>query len=310
MPAFFIALTNVLVTLGCIVPGYLLRKFCKASETHLPTLSAILVYIGTPFLEFSSFISLKYEPGHLASMAVFFAVSLAAQLAFCLIFYAAAGKKRRQLEVRVINVASVLGNVGYFGLPLVRALLPDDPLAVCCATLFIVSMNMITFTLGVYLLTGNKKHVSVRSALLNPATISLAISLPFYLFGWGELLPAPVTSAVGNIAGMTAPLCMFILGIRLAASGARKLFSRPKVYLASALKLIVFPLFCWLLTLPAPLDPALKLTLVILAATPCASHTLNFSEIYHVDPELAANCILISTMFCFLTLPLATLLPF
>ena len=309
MTTFQIALTNVLVTLVCIVPGFLLCKFKKAFADHIPTISGILVYIGTPFLEFTSFASLKYEPSHLAQMGIFFAVSLVAQLSFCLLFYLIAGKRRHQRETRVINIASVLGNVGFFGLPIIRALLPDEPLAVCCAVMFIVSMNIVTFTLGVYLLTGDKKHISVRAALLNPATVGLLISLPFYFFDLGSKLPSAVTSMAGNIAGMTAPLCMFVVGMRLAASDLKKVVKRPGVYLASGLKLIAFPLFCYGLVLLVPLPPALKFTLVILSATPCASHTLNFSEIYHVDPEIAANCIFVSTLLCFLTLPLMTLLP-
>lgn len=309
MSTFQIALTNVLVTLACIVPGFVLCKFRKAFADHLPTISAILVYVGTPFLEFTSFASLKYERSHLPLLGLFFLISLFAQLSFCLLFYLIAGKRRNERKTRVINVASVLGNVGYFGLPIVRALLPDEPLAVCCCVMFIVSMNIVTFTLGVFLLTGDKKHISVRSALINPATIGLAISLPFYFFGWGAHLPAAVTSMAGNIAGMTAPLCMFIVGVRLAASKLSDLVKRPGVYLAAGLKLIVFPLFCYGLVMLLPLPSALRFTLVILASAPCASHTLNFSEIYHVDPEIAANCILISTLICFLTLPLMTLLP-
>ena len=309
MTTFQIALTNVLVTLACIVPGFALCKFKRAFADHIPTISGILVYIGTPFLEFTSFASLKYEPSHLAQMGIFFAVSLVAQLAFCLLFYLIAGKRRHERETRVLNIASVLGNVGYFGLPIIRALLPDEPLALCCAVMFIVSMNIVTFTLGVYLLTGDKKHISVRSALLNPATVGLLISLPFYFFDLGSKLPAAVTSMAGNIAGMTAPLCMFIVGVRLASSDLKQVIKRPGVYLASGLKLIVFPLFCYALVLPVPLPAYLKFTLVILASAPCAAHTLNFSEIYRVDPEIAANCIFVSTLLCFLTLPLMTLLP-
>lgn len=313
MNTFQIALTNVLVTIACIVPGFVLCKCRRAVADHIPTISAILIYIGTPFLELTSFASLRYEPGHLAQMGLFFVISLAAQLAFCLGFYLIAGKKRTLQPTRVVNVAAVLGNVGYFGLPLIRAILPGNALALCCATMFIVSMNIVTFTVGVYLLTGDRLHISVRSALINPATIGLMISVPFYFFGWGNYLPTAVTSMASNIAGMTAPLCMFVVGIRLAGTDFKALFVRGNAYLAALLKLIAFPLFCWLLTWPIsrflPLQPELRLTLVVLAATPCASHTLNFSELYGVNPDLAANCILISTILCFATLPAFTLLP-
>ncbi len=310
MSTFMIALTNVLVMLACIVPGFVLCKCRKAFSDHLPTISAILVYVGTPFLELSAFSSLRYERGHLAQMGLFFIISLVAQLAFCLIVYGLTGKRRAESDSRMVSIASVLGNVGFFGLPIVRALLPDNPLAVCCTTMFIVSMNMLTFTLGVFLLTGDRRHISIRAALVNPATIGLTISLPFYFFGWGAHLPAAVTSMISGIANMTAPLCMFVVGVRLAASDLRQLFVRPRVYIAVVLKLVIFPLFCYVLLLPVPLSAPLRFTLVTLSATPCAAHILNFSELYRTRPDLAANCILISTLLCFLTLPLFTLLPF
>ena len=309
MGTFKIALANVLVTLVCIVPGYVLCKAKKAFADHLPTLSGILIYIGTPFLELSSFSALTYDPADLPKMGLFFLISLFCQTAFCLLFFLLAGKRRTEQPVRVVNLAAVMGNVGYFGLPVIRALLPGNAFAQCCATMFIVSMNIVTFTLGIYLLTGDRKYISVRSALVNPATVGLLISLPVYFFGLGAKLPDAVVTMISNFAGMTAPLCMFILGVRLATVRFGSLFTCPGAYLASALKLAVFPLFCYVLTLPLPLHEAFRFTLVILAATPCASHVLNFAEIHHARPDLAANCVLISTLFSFITIPLLTLLP-
>ena len=309
MEIFRIALLNVVVTLACIVPGFVMRKAGKAHTEHLPTLSGILVYLCTPFLEFNSFISLEFDPVQLRDMGIFLLVAVAVEMLFCGLIVLVSGRRRGEFPTRVVTLASMLGNVGYFGIPVMRALLPDEPLALCYAAMFIVGMNIITFTVGVYMLTGDKKHVSVRAALVNPATVGLAVSLPVYIFGLGKYFPPAVIQMIGNICNMTAPLCMFILGVRLASADLKKIFVRPQVFIAAALKLLAFPLLCYGIVMLLPVSHVFRFTLVVLAATPCASHVLNFSEIYHTDPDLAANCVLVSTVLCFLSIPFIALLP-
>ena len=67
MNSFQIALINVLITLFYILPGFIIRKMNKASSDHLPTLSAVLVYIGTPFLLLKAFMRLEFSWETLAS---------------------------------------------------------------------------------------------------------------------------------------------------------------------------------------------------------------------------------------------------
>ena len=45
---FTIALSNVILTLFYAIPGFALCKSKKATAKHLPTLSAVLVYICSP----------------------------------------------------------------------------------------------------------------------------------------------------------------------------------------------------------------------------------------------------------------------
>ena len=88
----------------------------------------------------------------------------------------------------------------------------------------------------------------------------------------------------------------------------KKLFTEPVPYLASAGKLIAFPLISYLLVLPFPLAPVFKASILILSATPCASIILNLAEIHHNGQETAADCALLSTLLSIATIPLLSLL--
>lgn len=307
MESFSVALTNVLVTLFYLVPGYVIRKMDKAAEEHLPTLSAILVYIGTPFLEISMFLTLDFDPTILANMGIFFLITLFTQAAFMALVYLLCRDKRDSRN-RVLVISSTMGNVGFFGAPLARALLPDVPEVACYIVMYMLSMNLLAFTIGTFFITDNRKYISVRSLLLNPTTFGLLFAFPCFLFGLKNILPAPLITAVTNIGNMTTPLCMFILGIRLASAPLRDLLLFKRVLFAPLLKLIGYPLFAFGITSLLPVADSIRAVVLIASSVPCASVILSLSEMYEGESSFSANALLISTLLCFLTIPVLMLL--
>ena len=82
---FTIALSNVILTLFYAIPGFALCKSKKATAKHLPTLSAVLVYICSPCMIISAFLGLDYRPEDFKRMGIFFVITLVLQSAFMLI---------------------------------------------------------------------------------------------------------------------------------------------------------------------------------------------------------------------------------
>lgn len=306
--SFEVALTNVLITLLYIVPGYMICRMKKASADHLSTLSAVLVYVCSPCLTVSSFVSLEFSLENLWNMALFFVATLVLQAAFMAILYALFRRKYQDARYRILTIGAVLGNVGFFGLPVIKALLPDHPEVLCYSAIYGITMNILVFTMGVFCLTQNKKFMTLRAAMLNPTMFGFAIALPLHLLGAKAFMPPVLFNCIQLLGNMTAPLCMLILGIRLATVSLKRLFSRPFVYLISLAKLVAFPLFCFAMVYFLPLPFSFKASLLVLSSTPCASLILNMAEIHHSETELSANCVLVSTLMCFLTIPVLTLL--
>ena len=208
----------------------------------------------------------------------------------------------------MLSIASVMGNVGFFGMPVVRALFPAAPEAAVYSCVFNTSLNILAWTVGVYTLTGEKRYISLKAAFINPSVLAVITGLILYLLKAKNWLPGLLQDGFRTVGAMSTPLCMVILGIRLATMDLKKLFTTPLVWLISAGKLLVFPLFCWALVLPFPLDPVFKGSILILAATPCASILLGLAEIHDRGQDLAANCALLSTLLSILTIPLLSLL--
>ncbi len=299
-----VAFSNVLLTLLYIIPGFICCKTKIAKAEHLSTLSAILVYVCSPCMVVSSFMQTERSWHNIGQIMLFFVVSLAIQAVLTFVLYNAFRKKFENIKYRMLTVSFGLGNAGFFGIPIIKALLPGHPEVACFACVYIVGMNMLTFTIGAYCLTGNKKSMTFKKAFLNPQFISLVVALVMYAANFQSFMPDLLSDAIALLNRTTTPLCMIILGIRLAAVSFKKLFMRLYVYIICACKLLVFPFVCLAIVYFLPFDPIFKAAMFILGGTPCAAVMLNIAEMYGGETEIAANCVLLSTLLCVFTIPI------
>lgn len=290
-----------------LIPAFILVKIGKADDKHAKSLSAILIYACGPAMVISAFQSVEYSKNNLKMMGIFFLVSLVVQALIMIIIFLILKKKYDDSKYRILTISSAMGNVGFFGLPLVKALFPNDPIVTCYSSVYVMSMNLLAFTMGVYAITKNKKYMSIKSALLNPTTFAILFSLPLFIF---EIkFPTLLFDSVNLLGKMTTPLCMFVLGMRLAKVDIKKLFLRPFVYISCLIKLVVFPLFAYCcIYFIKGLDYAFKGSLLVLSAAPSAAIILSLAELHSTEQELSANVVLLSTILCIITIPLVLLI--
>lgn len=299
-----VAFSNVLLTLLYIIPGFLCCKAKVTKAEHLSSLSAILVYVCSSCMVVSSFMETERSWYNIGQIMLFFVVSLGIQAVLTFVLYGIFRKKFDDVKYRMLTVSFGLGNAGFFGIPIIKALLPGHPEVACFACVYIVGMNMLTFTVGAYCLTGDKKRMTLKKAFLNPPFISLIVALVMYALNFQSFMPKLLTDAISLLSKTTTPLCMIILGIRLASVSFKKLFSRAYVYIICACKLLIFPFVCLAIIYFLPLAPIFKAAMFILGGTPCAAVMLNIAEMYDGETELAANCVLLSTLLCVFTIPI------
>lgn len=308
---FFTTLINVIILLIYIAPGFCLAKARILRADHLPAFSAVLVYLCAPCLVMSAFFSLRYNGVEARSMLLFFFVALALQALFIGVLYLLLRRKYGDARYRILTISAVLGNTGFFGLPVITSLFgAEHPVVACYSVVFTVSMNILVYTMGIFCLTNDRKYMSLKPAVMNPTSVGVVVGVAVYLLspvvsltGVAAEAAARFADAVSIVAKMSSPLCMFILGVRLAQMSFRTLFTRPFIYLTTVLKLLVFPLFCYLVLYFLPLDPVFKASILVLASVPNASIMLSLAELHHGETELAANTLLVTTLLCFLTMP-------
>ena len=293
---------NVLIMLAYAVPGYLLVKFKAIKPESISAFAKVLLYVCQPCLSIYSFQKVTYSVPLLKNMGIFTGINVAIMVFILMVVYVIYRRGYEDERYRVCTIASVLGNVGFLGVPLLEALLPEYPEAVAYSAMFIVSMNILSWTLCSAILTGDKKYISIKKLFLNPPVLTLAISLP--LFFTKTVLPDVILNSVTILGKMTTPLCMLIMGMRFATVEPKQLFIDWRLYTTAATKLVIMPIIAFLVTHWMPVDYSIKATIVILCSCPTASVVLNLAEIYNVGQKTAANLVLTSTLFSMLTIPL------
>lgn len=305
--AAYTVFINVLTMLMYMACGFILVKSKKADPSHAKSLSAFLLYICSPCMIINAFSEMEYSLGSFLEIIKFFFTAIAVMLLFFIILYVVLRKRYEDPKYRIFSIGSVLGNVGFFGLPLVKALFPGYPLAVCYCMAYVVAMNLIVFTVGVFMITQNKKFISLKTVFFNPTTVALVIALPIYFFG--ITLPSPLAGAVSLLGNVTTAICMLVLGMRLASMSLKKVFSQPFTYITALSKLVVFPIFAFLCVCFLPFfDDIFKTTLFVLSAAPSAAFILTLAELHGKEQELSANIVLVASVMSIITLPLLLLI--
>jgi predicted permease len=256
---------------------------------------------------FNSFQTIEFSWNILGKIFLFFIITILLLAIGVVICFLILKKKYHEAKYRMLTIASAFGNVGFLGGPLISGLYPESPIVVCYSSIYTTSMTIMAFTIGVYALTTNKQFMSLFSALYNQGTISLAIAVVIYLSEWH--FPKILGDAVSLLAKMSTPLCMHILGMRLATVNLLDLFKRPFVYVTSFLKLFIFPCVAYLIVYFLPFfDEEFKSSIFILSGAPCAAVILSLAELHQTEQELSANVVLVSTITCVITLPILTII--
>ena len=308
--AFLQTFINVVMIVVLAVPGFALRKARLLPDKAASVLAVVLLYVSQPFLMMSSLFDKAFEPSMLIDFLWVIVFAVALQLA---VYFAAKlifAKTKEDATRRACVACSYLGNVGFMGIPVMQMLFPDNPEMILYTVVYNIAFNAMTWTLGVFAVTGERKFVKPLKVILNPPTIAVIIALP--LFFCNVTVPEQVMTPIRYLGDMTLPLSMIILGLRLADMRLISLVNDWKVYMVAFVKLIVSPLLCLgvliLCGLFLPIGRTVVIALYIIAAMPTASSALNFAEMYGGAKETAAAATLMNTILCIATIPILMLL--
>ncbi len=299
MEAMLTVVSKVAVMLILIIVGYCITKLGMLTEKGAAEITSLLIKIVTPCLIVNSLMGGgKLTLGEIFLAAVLPAASMGIGIAVSLLLFRREPPERR----KVLRFSVIFCNAGFMGLPLVQGIVGDR--GVVLGSFFIVAFNLICWTYGYAMMSGGR--LNLKTALLNPGIIGLAIGLPIYFSGIS--LPAVIREPIGFLSGLNTPLAMLIIGSYVARVDFKAFVSDLSVYKMVFFRLIFCPvLYLGLLLLVRP-DPDIFVSSVIQASAPVAANTVLFAVEYHQDSRLASKAVAVSTVLSIITIPVFTIL--
>lgn len=296
--SFWTVAQQVLVLFLLIGVGFVCGKAGLLRESAVKCCADVVLYIAFPCVILQSFMR-PFSPDMLKGLLLAALVSLlvhAGSIAAAQIVFRDKDEARRQ----VLRFCTVFSNAGYMALPLQQALLGET--GVFYGAAYVAVFNIVLWSYGLLIMSGDKKALSGKKLALNPGIIGLVLGLAVFVFS--PPLPAFLTEPIRHLANLNTPLPMLIIGFYLAQTDLRRALRDGRAYVAVALRLVILPLASLGLMLLCGLRGALLVACTIAVSAPTAAAATMFATKYGQDKLLSVNLISVSTLLSVVTMPL------
>mgnify|MGYP004522308903 CR=1 FL=1 len=278
--------------------GYICGKVHIMDEVSEEHFSSLTLYLIGPSLILTSFereFSREILSGFLLSLAL-----SAASVILSIFLTKWTFQKEEKKAADVLRSGAVFTNCGMIGFALQSSLYGSEGLFYGVA--YFTAFNILVWTYGIALFSGDGNSLNFRKALLNPSIFAIAIGLA--LFFTSSHLPAILESAVKGIGSMNTPLSMLILGCRLSHVRLRDVFVGKGLWLSAAESLVLIPLLCMLAFRALGLHGVLPIACLIGIASPAGAITSIFAIKFKKEPNLSIRMVSMQTILSMLTMPL------
>ena len=207
-----------------------------------------------------------------------------------------------------LQLAGLIGNTSFLGIPIAIALLPTDTINFTIG--FDLGTTLFSWIFGPYLLqttNSNNALLNFKKLLVSifnsPASRGIIGVLIIYLFG--------LQNSMGNFLWIPAKIVIYLAIIAVGARLGIIIKSKKKLYkfqenikYSLLLKLFVLPGFIYFICRILNFQEIETSALVLQAGTPSAISTILLAEAYKQQRELAAKTLFKTTIVSIATIPL------
>lgn len=290
----------IMILLGFILVN---KNILKSSDSRI--LSIIVVYLVMPCAIIGSF-EIDFTKEKLQGLL--FSAVIAVIIHVLLLIFINIGRKFWHWTP--VECATVMySNSGNMIIPLVSAILGSDYVLYSCA---FMSVQLIFLWTHCSTMLSEKPHLEWKKIISNINVLAIIAGL--LLFFCKIKLPAVILAPINDIENMLAPLSMIVTGMLMADSPILASLKNAKLYLFSAIRLVIWPTILLLIMCVShvyefiPDGRTLLLIVYLASITPSASTITQMVQVYNKDAAYSSLLNVFTTLFCIITMPLAVIL--
>ncbi|MGN0383393.1 MAG: AEC family transporter [Eubacterium sp.] len=301
---FILVSEQVIILFILMVVGFVLQKSRTLKEEGIKSITNLVLYAVTPCVIINAF-QRTFDNSMLRGLVIAFAAALVTHIV-CICIASAVIHDRDKFRNRVLKFVIVFSNCGYMSLPLQQAVLGED--GVFYAAAYIAVFNIILWTYGVFLMSGNRDSFSLKKIVLNPGILGTVIGL--VLFFCSIKLPEVILSPIKYMASLNTPLPMIVIGYYIAGTNIKKVRINIYEVISVCIRIIICPLLVLMVMHIVGIRGTLLTSCIISSSAPAATATTMFATKFGGNTELSSNLVVVSTILSIVTMPLIVSLSF
>ena len=198
---------------------------------------------------------------------------------------------------RFYNLMTVYTNVGFIGIPVARAILPDN--AILYVIVCNVMYSLLFYTHGITVLSNGKEKMNLKN-VLSPGTIMAVVSLVVCWFKFTP--PLIIANSISYIGNATVFLSMLLLGVSIARSDITKGFKEVRIWAYIVIRMVLLPIAMFFILRAVGCESITVLGFCLMACMPVGNLPLIQSEKIGEDTELLSSAITVSTIVSMATI--------
>ena len=290
-------LNQAVIMLILICLGILCYKIGIISESGSKELSRLALLVINPIVIFMAY-QKKLEARLLKGFAAALLLGVISFFIAAIISYTAVRKKKNR-ETDKERFSCVYSNCSFMGIPLIQALLGSE--GVFYLTAYLTAFNILVWTHGVIMMSGQKSMKNIVNALTSSSVI--AICLGFIFFMTGLRLPGFLGNTLDLVGSMNTPVAMIVAGATIARTNILKALKNPRIYYITFLTLILIPAVVAMVFSFIPADKTVELSVLIAVSAPAATMCTMFSLRYDRNSLYASEIFAVTTLASVITMP-------
>ena len=307
MDEFVFILNKVVMFVLLAIPGYLLVKTKCLKSSDSKGLTMLLLYVGLPCMILVSTLNIPITSKTIVDMLIISLVFVLGVLAIMVFSNVFAKYEPLEEQRRMAKFCMLFANNGFLGIPLADAIFGiSNPIIVIFTGVLNVINNVLWPTMGNYILTQDKKHISAKGLLTNFVFLAFVLGLVLNLLDVQTKVPEIIEYA-DYFKAIVAALSMTIIGMKFADVKFIKLFTSKKVYFLSFVRLIFSPVLVvavlFVIRSFANISNEIIIATYISFAMPSAAVAPTLADKFNMDSENAVLYSLGTSLFSVITIP-------
>lgn len=294
--------SQVLILFILIGVGFAMAKIKWLDDAGIRQMTQLLLMIVTPAVIIDSF-QIEYSTELLKGLVISTVSAIFAHFVG-IILGKVLFRSRQEADRKILRFSIIFSNCGFMCIPLLYAVL--GPIGVFYGSAYIAVFNIVQWTYGMILMTGDKNDINLRRALINPGTVGMVFGLFFFLLK--IKLPEIPATVVSSLAALNTPIAMIVIGAQMSRTPILGIWKNKLNYQVSFWRLLVIPLIILAGLVFLPIERDLLIACIIPACAPTAAATALFATRYRQNVLLATHTIAITTILSIVTMPLMILI--